>query len=279
MTVRMVPSTGFAMAEYAESEARTTACAKSSVVTRGRSGNPSEKPQKNCARIAPEFPRAPPTASSARHRDISRTCRWRTRAMPTAIFWSVEATFVPVSPSATGKTLILFRPSARSETKRAPAMTERERRRPSRYPTAITASSAKTDSRLQGRRSDLGGGLLLARFFVLADQCRETLQVEENHAAAHAGPRIDSLRAPVEETVFPGFLPEVRRVHTSRAQHLTGTERALALEISHRTGRGYPGRTETGNRESGTGNRTAALRFPISNFRLRARRPPPQNQV
>src|SRR5512132_2513550 len=59
MTVRMVPSTGFAMAEYAESDARTTASAKSSVVTRGRSGSPSEKPQKNCARIAPELPRVP----------------------------------------------------------------------------------------------------------------------------------------------------------------------------------------------------------------------------
>src|SRR5713226_2635347 len=240
MTVRMVPSTGFAMAEYAESAARTTAPAKSSVDTRGRSGSPSEKPQKNCARIAPEFPRAPPTASSAKRRDISRTCRWRTRAMPAAIFWSVEATLVPVSPSGTGKTLILFRPSARSETKRAPAMTERERRRPSRYPTAITASSARGDSRFQGRRSNLGGGVLLARFLVLTDHGRETLQVEENDATAHAGPRVDSLRAPVEETVLPRLLPEVRRVDTPRAEHLPRTERAFTLEAGHLTG-GYPG--------------------------------------
>ena len=47
------------------------------VVIRGASGRPSEKPQKNWARIAPELPRAPPTAWSASVFDISRTCRWR----------------------------------------------------------------------------------------------------------------------------------------------------------------------------------------------------------
>ena len=57
--------------------------------------------------------------------------------MPEAIFCSVEATLVPVSPSGTGKTLILFKASARSATKCAPAMTARDSRRPSRYAMAI----------------------------------------------------------------------------------------------------------------------------------------------
>jgi hypothetical protein len=61
------------------------------------------------------------------------------REIPAAIFWSVEATLVPVSPSGTGKTLILLRASARSATKWAPAMTARERRLPSRYAMAIKA--------------------------------------------------------------------------------------------------------------------------------------------
>jgi hypothetical protein len=139
MTERIVPSTGRAIALQADSPARTTAAPKSRVVTRGLSGRPSENPQKNCARIAPELPRAPPTASSARAFDISRTWRWRLREIPAAIFWSVEATLVPVSPSGTGKTLILFRASARSPTNRAPAITARERRRPSRYAIEIKA--------------------------------------------------------------------------------------------------------------------------------------------
>ena len=139
MTVRIVPSTGRAIAEYADSAAFTTAAPKPPVVTRGESGRPSENPQKNCARIAPELPRAPPTAWSASVFDISRTWRWRTREMPAAIFWSVEATLVPVSPSGTGNTLILLRASARSATKCAPAITARDRRLPSRYPIAITA--------------------------------------------------------------------------------------------------------------------------------------------
>ena len=74
MTVRIVPSTGRAIAEYADSAAFTTAAPKPPVVTRGASGRPSEKPQKNWARIAPELPRAPPTAWSASACDISRTC-------------------------------------------------------------------------------------------------------------------------------------------------------------------------------------------------------------
>ncbi len=73
MTVRMVPSTGRAIAEYADSAAFTTAAPKPPVVTRGASGRPSENPQKNWARIAPELPRAPPTAWSASAFDISRT--------------------------------------------------------------------------------------------------------------------------------------------------------------------------------------------------------------
>ena len=44
MTVRIVPSTGRAIALYADSEALTTAAPKARVVTRGESGSPSEKP-------------------------------------------------------------------------------------------------------------------------------------------------------------------------------------------------------------------------------------------
>ncbi len=139
MTVRIVPSTGRAIALYADSAAFTTAAPKARVVTRGESGRPSENPQKNCARMAPELPRAPPIAWSARALDISRTCRCRMREIPAATFWRVEATFVPVSPSATGKTLILLSASARSATKCAPAITARESRLPSRYPMAIKA--------------------------------------------------------------------------------------------------------------------------------------------
>jgi hypothetical protein len=117
----------------------TTAEPNALVETRGESGSPSANPQKNWARIAPELPRAPPTASSARVFDISRMWRWRRREMPAAIFWRVEATLVPVSPSATGKTLILLSASARSATKCAPAITARDSRLPSRYPIAIKA--------------------------------------------------------------------------------------------------------------------------------------------
>jgi hypothetical protein len=59
--------------------------------------------------------------------------------IPPAIFWSVDATLVPVSPSGTGKTLILLSASARCATKCAPAMTARESRTPSRYPIEIKA--------------------------------------------------------------------------------------------------------------------------------------------
>ena len=132
MTVRIVPSTGRAIAEYADSPARTTAAPKPPVVTRGASGRPSENPQKNWARIAPELPRAPPTAWSATSSTSPGRARWRTREIPAAIFCSVEATFVPVSPSGTGNTLILLSASARSATKWAPAIIARESRLPSR---------------------------------------------------------------------------------------------------------------------------------------------------
>ena len=120
-----------------------------------RRADPPENPQKNCARIAPELPRAPPTASSASARDISRTWRWRTRAMPAAIFWSVDATLVPVSPSGTGKDVDLV--------ERLGAVRDEARSRDDRAREAAAVQVADRDHGLMGAGDPSGDAAGAAR--------------------------------------------------------------------------------------------------------------------
>src|ERR1700693_2971627 len=269
ITVRIVPSTGRAIAAYADSDARTTAAPKSRAETRGESGSASENPQKNWAMIAPELPRAQDTASSASARDISRTCLWRILAMPPAAFWSVAARFVPVSPSGTGKILILFKGSARSATNRAPAMTARDTRPPARDP---ARRGTRRRSRLEVSRLRFRGDGADPGALGFLGQDGQPFEVEQDDAASHAGPRKDSLVAPVEELARPWPPPEVES-RAPGADELSSAERAFSPQFVHErraediAGRGTYSR-ESGvrrqaSRVQGTVPELSTLNFPL----------------
>ena len=105
-TVRIVPSTGFSTAASSDRAPALNADANSLHDTRERPCNPPEKPRRNWDSIMPQLPRAPSSADRA-----TTAATWSIRLSPDAVrplatASRVMARLVPVSPSATGKTLI-----------------------------------------------------------------------------------------------------------------------------------------------------------------------------
>ena len=146
MTLRMVPSRGSASACRADAAPARMACAKLSGANTGRAPAASARPVKNCARIAPELPRALSTASSPTRCNNSPALAVRRLKAPVSKPPRVKARLLPVSPSGTGNTLILLSVSRWAITRRAPAIRPRMRRAGSSRETAFIGAS------LPGRR-------------------------------------------------------------------------------------------------------------------------------
>ena len=143
-TVRIVPSRGSLRLSRAYSAPPSTPAAKSAGSIWFRWPTRSQRPRKNCARIAPELPRAPSSAASATRVSVLPACRsGHLRSAPSTAF-TVSARFVPVSPSGTGNTLILFRCSWRDSSRRMPACSAKFSRSPSRL-SAVTATAFTGD--------------------------------------------------------------------------------------------------------------------------------------
>src|SRR5262249_38144207 len=94
---------------------------------------------------------------------------------------------------------------------------------------------------------------LVTRRAVLLGQGGQPIEVEQNDPAAHAGPGIDALGAPVEDLALPGLLPEIGRVAPgvgSRPEQVSPAEGALAVEGGHRAAEDTPGKSAVGSRQS-----------------------------
>src|SRR5262245_38314162 len=91
----------------------------------------SATPTKNCARIAPELPRAPSMAASAILRSSAPACAPPVSRMAARTAPRVKARLVPVSPSGTGNTLILLRCSWLARTRWMPERSASPRCSPS----------------------------------------------------------------------------------------------------------------------------------------------------
>ena len=107
-TVRIVPSTGLSTAASSERAPSVSADANSARVARARPFSPPENPSRNWDSIMPQLPRAPSSADRAATAATWSTRRSRDLASSPATASRVRLRLVPVSPSATGKTLIRF---------------------------------------------------------------------------------------------------------------------------------------------------------------------------
>src|SRR6056297_121349 len=143
-TDRMVPSRGSESASLAYSEPTATARAKASGVMRGTSTAASLTPWKNWASIAPELPRAPSSMASATRMSTRLAGSSSAPCSAPRTADSVSARLVPVSPSATGNTLMRFSRSWFTSTRCTPALSARLRCLPSRYSTAAASPAPFT---------------------------------------------------------------------------------------------------------------------------------------
>ena len=126
MTVRMVPSTGFATAPYAARDPESSAFARSRPLNVRLPLRPSAIPRRIWLVITPELPRAPmsaPNDAAAATRSAGASAPTPSASMRAAR--TVASMFVPVSPSGTGNT---FRALISSTSPRG------SRRRPERPP-------------------------------------------------------------------------------------------------------------------------------------------------
>ena len=137
-TERMVPSRGSCRAEYADSVPLTAAAANCGPSAWRSRSIDEARPCRNCAKIAPELPRAPSRAPSAATRAASPTESGASLPSLEAAALSVAARLAPVSASRTGKTLMRFRLSCSRTTASAPARTTRE----NTVPLSFVVSSA-----------------------------------------------------------------------------------------------------------------------------------------
>ena len=104
----------------------------------------SPTPSRNCARIAPELPRAPSSAASATRVRSWPACGSGPARSATSTACSVSARFVPVSPSGTGNTLILLITSSREMRRWMPV-------RSAAASSAPSSASAGADGGVHGR--------------------------------------------------------------------------------------------------------------------------------
>ncbi len=114
----------------------------------GRSGSGGRHDHRGRGRIARGSPPSCRARHRARHRlrasaSCPRAGRATCAATPSTAF-TVSARFVPVSPSGTGNTLILFRCSWRDSSRRMPACSAKFSRSPSRL-SAVTAAAFTGD--------------------------------------------------------------------------------------------------------------------------------------
>jgi len=101
-----VPAAGFDTAAVASSSARRSADRSAAPLTVRAPSQLSASPRSTCERITPELPRAPATAPFARADTAAPTASAGSRTRASSADRMVCSRLVPVSPSATGNTLI-----------------------------------------------------------------------------------------------------------------------------------------------------------------------------
>src|SRR4029077_9242244 len=107
------------------------------------------------------------------------------------------------------------------------------RSRPAR---AAIHRGTRSRSRFEVSGRDLPGLCLLARRLVFFGDRGKSIEVKQDHAAAHAGPRIDLLDSPAEPGRSPGLFPKIGCVAGIRAlgaDQVSRAQRALSLEFGH----------------------------------------------
>ena len=130
-TVRIVPSTGFSTAASSDRAPSVSADATSPSDARALPSSPPENPSRNWESIMPQLPRAPSSADRAATAATRSTRRSRYPANSPATASRVRLRLVPVSPSATGKTLIRLSSALHSRPLRHAASSARRNRGPS----------------------------------------------------------------------------------------------------------------------------------------------------
>ena len=133
ITVRMVPSRGSDKASCAYSLPLAMAWLKVYGVKRVSSPAESLMPWKNCATIAPELPRDPSSRASAILASSVPRCLSPSSRNTASTEPRDKLRLVPVSPSATGNTLMWFSRSCSATTRWIPDTSASAKAAPSRY--------------------------------------------------------------------------------------------------------------------------------------------------